>query len=42
MAILYGLIVLAGLENLILNPVARPKRMARSVEASRRIASLGE
>jgi hypothetical protein len=38
MAIVYGLIVLLSLVSLIFSPVNRPKNMARSVDASRRIA----
>lgn len=37
---LYGLIILVSGVNLMLNPLTRPKNMARSVEAARRVAAM--
>lgn len=39
--ILYALIALGGIWDLMFNPLTRPKNMARSLEASRRISSAG-
>ena len=38
-AVLYGLISVAQLGQLTLNPIARPKHMTRALEQSRRVAA---
>jgi hypothetical protein len=40
-AILYPLIVLCGVGHLMFNPATRPKNVARSLEASRRVVASG-
>jgi hypothetical protein len=42
MAILYAVVVLVSIGHLIFAPVTRPKKMARSLEASRRVAGSGD
>lgn len=42
MAILYAVVVLISIGHLIFTPVTRPKKMARSLEASRRVAGFAE
>ncbi|HYH53602.1 MAG TPA: hypothetical protein VD761_05680 [Solirubrobacterales bacterium] len=38
-AILYGLVAVGNLAQLAINPVTRPKNMARALEASRRVTA---
>jgi hypothetical protein len=39
--VLYGLWVVGNLAQLVLNPVTRPKNMARALEAAKRVAASG-
>jgi hypothetical protein len=39
--ITFALVVLSGIEQLMFNPITRPKNMARALEASRRIVASG-
>lgn len=41
MAIVYAVIVLTSVGDFMLNPATRPKNIARSLEASRRVVASG-